>query len=272
MREKIRRFLARHRRHWLVGKIGRNLGYYHQGFDNQDYDPLTNGEKFVLESLARVRPAATILDVGAHYGEWAALAAATVPRGRIHSFEAIPGNFARLRQACAGLPQVTPHALGLGEADGELEFSVVPGREELSSALPGVHGTMHRMPFETLRCPVVTGRRFCAEHDLPEVDFLKIDVEGLEHAVLRGFGPMLDERRIRMIQFEYGQLNLQARFFLGDFYELLGRRGYRLGKIYPAYVDFKEYHFTDDTLTGPNYLAVNADEGELLRHLSGGNA
>lgn len=270
MREKLRKFLARHRRHWLIGKLGRNLGYYHQGFENQDYDPLTNGEKFVLESLARIRPEATILDVGAHHGEWAALAAATVPRGSIHSFEVIPGSFARLRQACAGLPQVKPHALGLGETDGVLEFSVVPGREELSSGLAGVHGTMHRMAFETVRCPVVTGRRFCAEQGLAGFDFLKVDVEGLEPAVLRGFGPMLDERRIRMIQFEYGQLNLQARFFLGDFYELLGRRGYRLGKVYPDHVEFKAYHFMDDRLAGPNYLAVDATETGLIRLLGGG--
>ncbi len=269
MREKIRHFLARHRRHWLIRKIGRNLGYYYQGFENQDYEPHSNGERFVLESLARVYPAAVVFDVGAHHGEWAAVATAAVPQGRIHSFEVIPVTFERLRANSAAWPQVKTHQLGLGEADGQLEFSVVPGREELSSGLAGVHGVLHQMAYETVRCPVLTGARFCREQGIARVDFLKVDVEGLEPAVLRGFGPMLEAGQVRMIQFEYGQINLQARFFLGDYYALLERQGFRLGKIYPDHVDFRPYHFTEDTLAGPNYLAVEKSEEELIRILSG---
>ncbi len=269
MGDAIRRFLARHRRHWLVRKAGHTLGYYHQGYENQDYNPATNGERFVLETLARVRPEAVILDVGAHHGEWARVAAAAVPRGTIHSFEVIPGTFRRLQQECADLPRVTPHQLGLGETDGQLEFSVVPGREELTSGVPGVHGRLHQMAYENVRCPVVTGSRFCREQGIAQVDFLKLDVEGLEPAVLRGFLPMLETGSVRMIQFEYGQINLQARFFLGDYYELLGAHGFRLGKVFPGYVDFRDYHFTQDNLMGPNYLAVNLREEELIRRLAG---
>lgn len=269
MREEIRKFLARHRRHWLVGKIGRNLGYYHQGFENQDYDMATNGERFVMESLAKIYPNALIFDVGAHHGEWATLAATAVPQGTIHSFEVIPSTYQKLQQACAGLRNVTTHQLGLGETDGLLAFSVATGRDELSSGLAGVHGKMHQMPFVSVECPVMTGHRFCQERGIARLDFLKLDVEGLEPAVLRGFLPLLERKQIRMIQFEYGQINLQARFFLGDFYELLGSRGLKLGKVFPTHVDFREYHFTADTLAGPNYLAVEAGERDLIRLLSG---
>lgn len=269
MREWIRKFLACNRRHWLVGKIGRNLGYYHQGFENQDYDQTTNGEKFVLESLGQVHPAATIFDVGAHHGEWAKMAVAAVPHGRIHSFEVIPATCEKLRQACTGLGNVTVHQLGLGEQDGTLEFSVAKGRDDLSSGLMGLHGGFHKFDFETIQCPVLTGDRFCQEQGIERIDFLKLDVEGLEPVVLKGFSRMLAEKRIRMVQFEYGQINLQARFFLGDFHELLGGYGMKLGKIFPNYVDFQEYHFTQDTLSGPNFLAVDECEHDLLRILRG---
>ncbi len=269
MREEIRKFLARNRRHWLVGKIGRNLGYYHRGFENQDYDQATNGEKFVLESLAQIHPEATVFDVGAHHGEWAKMAVAAVPRGRIHSFEVIPATCEKLRETCAGVGSVSVHQLGLGEQDGSLEFSVAKGRDDLSSGLAGVHGGLHKFDFETITCPVITGDRFCREQRIEQIDFLKLDIEGLEPGVLRGFAQMLAEKRVRMVQFEYGQINLQARFFLGDFHALLGASGMKLGKIYPNYVDFQEYHFTQDTLCGPNFLAVDQGENELIRVLQG---
>jgi FkbM family methyltransferase len=269
VRDWIRKFLARNRRHWLVGKIGRNLGYYHQGFENQDYDQATNGEKFVLESLAKVYPAATIFDVGAHYGEWAKMAFTAVPEGRIHAFEVIPATGEKLKQACTLLKNVTVHQVGLGEQDGVLEFSVAKGRDDLSSGLAGLHGGFHKFEFETIRCPVLTGDRLCAELGVERIDFLKLDVEGLEPRVLKGFTRMLAERRIRMIQFEYGQINLKARFFLGDFHELLGAHGMKLGRIFPNHVDFQEYSFARDNLSGPNFLAVEQREQDLLRVLGG---
>ena len=100
MREQVRKFLAAHRRNKLVGKIGRSLGYFWQGFENQDYDVTTNGERFVLQSLAKVNLTATVFDVGAHWGEWASMAAAVL-QGTIHSFEVIPATYEKLRSACA---------------------------------------------------------------------------------------------------------------------------------------------------------------------------
>jgi hypothetical protein len=62
-RESIKKFLARNRRHWLIKKVGLNLGYYYHGFENHDYDPENNGERFVLERLASVKPSSLVFDV-----------------------------------------------------------------------------------------------------------------------------------------------------------------------------------------------------------------
>jgi FkbM family methyltransferase len=268
MRDEIRRFLARHRRNRLIGKIGRNLGYYYQGFENQDYNTLTNGEAFVLRTLALVHPQAVVLDVGANRGDWARMAADAMPQGHIHSIEVIPATYAKLAETCADLPQVSHYNVGLGEASGQLEFSVSQGKDELASGLAGLHGDFHKFDFYKVTCPVLTGDSFCSQHKLEHIDLLKLDVEGLEPMVLKGFATMLNEKRIGAVQFEYGQINLKARFFLGDFYELLGSYGMKIGKIYPNHVDFRDYHFTQDTLTGPNFLAVSDREAEFARALA----
>jgi FkbM family methyltransferase len=269
VRNRIRRFLARNRRHPLIGKIGRGLAFFADGYQNYDWDIATNGERFVLETIGRHRPDAMVFDVGASTGEWARFAVDAIPNARIHSFEVIPTTFEKLRIAASQLPGVSTHNLGLGEAEGTLEFSVAKGRDDLTSGVAGVHGVMHKFEFVNMTCPITTGDLFCAAREIEHIDLLKIDVEGMEPQVIRGFAGMLRDGRIGALQFEYGQISLQARFFLGDFYNLLTPYGMRIGKIYPNYVDFRDYSFIDDRLIGPNYLAVPKKSDELLRLLAG---
>jgi FkbM family methyltransferase len=51
-------------------------------------------------------------------------------------------------------------------------------------------------------CVVKTGTEYCVDNNITNIDFLKIDVEGMETKVLLGFGDLL--KNIRYIQFEYG--------------------------------------------------------------------
>ena len=61
---------------------------------------------------------------------------------------------------------------------------------------------------ERRQVEVQTGDAYCTRHRIERIDLLKIDVEGAEHLVLRGFERMLHERRIEVIQFEYGLANI----------------------------------------------------------------
>lgn len=252
----------------MVARVGGTLGALARAFENQDYDMATNGERHVLQVLGRVTPRATVVDVGAHRGEWAAMAAATLPEATIWAFEAVPKTYEKLLVATAESQRIRVHNLALGDQTGDIEFAVATGRDDLSSGVAGVHGELHHFDFTRVRCPMTTGERFCADHGIDRIDLLKIDVEGMEPGVIRGFASLLEQGRIGAVQFEYGQVNLQARFFLGDFYKLLGPYDMVIGKLYPNYVDFRDYHFVDDTLSGPNYLAVRRDNAAFLQALN----
>ncbi len=69
-----------------------------------------------------------------------------------------------------------------------------------------VEGSLYdrRMSGQILQesCPVITGLQYCKENNIRKIDFLKIDVEGLETKVLKGFSDFLIN--VRYIQFEYG--------------------------------------------------------------------
>jgi hypothetical protein len=110
----------------------------------------------------------------------------------------------------------------------------------------------------------MNGDTFCSENAINSID---CDAEGSEHLVLGGFKNMLKEKRIKVIQFEYGTFSIGSKFLLKDYYGLFSTYEYSDGKIYPNHIDFKPYHWTMENFIGPNYIAVSPMGRELINFL-----
>jgi FkbM family methyltransferase len=94
----------------------------------------------------------------------------------------LAGLYARLRPrdiAVCGL---------IGRENGEIDFHVVDRLHGFSTTVEDVarQATKFGVDYRTERMPVVTLARLCEAHDVREIDFLKIDVEGGEADVLHG--------------------------------------------------------------------------------------
>jgi hypothetical protein len=100
------------------------------------------------------------------------------------------------------------------------------------------------------------------------VDYLKIDVEGMDLRVIKGFGDRIEG--VRALQFEYGIFNIASHDLLSDFYRYLNEHGFVVGKIFPKRVVFSGYHFNMENFHGSNYLAVRRDQRELIEDLAQG--
>ena len=74
---------------------------------------------------------------------------------------------------------------------------------------------------DTERVRVRTLDSFCAAKGIEHIDFLKLDVEGHEVAVLRGAQTTLDRGAISMIQFELGPANIYSRTYFYNFWSML---------------------------------------------------
>jgi hypothetical protein len=120
------------------------------------------------------------------------------------------------------------------------------------------------LPFEAR---LITGDAWCDAHGIGEIDFLKIDVEGAEFRVIDGFSRRIAAGKIHCIQFEYGPFSIQTRFLLRDYYALLAEH-YWIGKVYPNYVDFSDYHWQLETLRFCNYCCVLRTRPDLRDLLS----
>jgi FkbM family methyltransferase len=254
---------ARVRRNPVLRTAAKLCRQYLKWFGNASYKPARNGERWVLERL-RTESIHTVLEVGANVGNWSLMAAELLPQATIYALEVVPSTAATLRKRVGGHDRIRPFALGLAAETGTLSLQY----NEVAST----HATFTDYPRswagDRIDCPVMQGDEFLAQEGVARVDFLKIDVEGAEHLVLQGLAESLRMGRIRFIQFEYGLVNILTHFLLRDFYELFRGYGYAVGKIYPDYVEFRDYDLRDEDFLGPNYLACRLDD-KALHHLDG---
>lgn len=114
---------------------------------------------------------------------------------------------------------------------------------------------------------LINGDDFLKNNKIKEVDFIKIDVEGAEYETILGFEEHIEKGKIKMIQFEYGFINITTKKLLIDFYNYFESKGYMVGNIFPKYVEFRKYEFKHEDFLLPNFIAVKKTETELIKLL-----
>lgn len=134
------------------------------------------------------RPGWICIDAGANVGAVTlALAKLVGSEGKVYSFEPGKPNIERLRANLALNPElekrVEVHPVGVGDKPGELRWMEEPGNP--GNAMLGSEGT-HSVPIITLE-------DFARDNHIERVDFMKVDVEGMEFEVLTGARGLLEK-------------------------------------------------------------------------------
>lgn len=252
------------RNSFLMYEIARACARFVKKFENLEYRIERNGEAWILQQTAHFGPQ-VIVDVGCNIGDWSACARKYNPAARILAFDIMPHTAEQTRARFASDPNTQVFDLGLGEQSGDIDIFYVKDKPEITSIYPPHN---EETSFEKVTARIERASDFFSGQKIDQIDFLKIDVEGAEHLVLRGVCDLLAERRIRVVQFEYGLNSVETRFLLADYYDLLGEFGYGIGKLYRTGVAFKKYEPSDENFWGPNYIAVHQDDRELIDALS----
>lgn len=227
----------------------------------ENHDIRTNGETFVLDTLGH--DAQTIFDVGAFRGDWALEAVARCPEATILCFEVATPTRDVLKEAVRFEPRVQVMPTGLADRAGPVRVKYYDANPALTSLFDYPHDDQATWRSET----VSTGDDVMADTGCHCIDFLKIDVEGAEMAVLRGFRRALAARAARVIQFEYGYGAVFSHALLRDFYELLEPLGYVVGRLRKGGVDFAAYKLAEENFFGPNFVAVRREETAIVHRL-----
>ena len=129
---------------------------------------------------------ATVLDVGANKGQFAAFARHRWPAARLICFEPLPDPRAKLQMVLRGGAEVVP--IALGDAEGEANMHLA-SREDSSSLLPLGAAQKELFSMDEERLIPVPVRRLDNVLHMSALDgpvLLKIDVQGFEFETLQG--------------------------------------------------------------------------------------
>ncbi len=233
----------------------------------------TNGEEWLLQQVATLRGLQCAFDVGANIGDWSLKCRHFLPDVTIHAFEIAPPVFSELRQRVSHLENIILNPVGLSDQNGEIKIFYPETSHYRTTAYQEHLGAAYALPGEqpaapqSLQVPVIRGDDYVKQHKIQTIDLLKIDVEGMEERVLRGLEQTFSERRVRLVQFEYNTTNIVSKFLLRDAYNFFSNFGYQVGKLYPDYVDFRDYHYRHEDFCGPNMVVVRKEDAGLLKRL-----
>ncbi len=150
----------------------------------------------VFEILSWALPpdgAWTLVDAGAHHGEFSRRLGDAFPAASIHAFEPAPNAYNRL--ASRELPRVHAWNAAVGDTNGPLPFRVNQGDETSSFLAPNAnaahfHGEAHRAQ-RLIQAQCVRLDDWAIQQRIGPVHAIKLDVQGAEVAALRGADRLL---------------------------------------------------------------------------------
>ena len=221
--------LARSPLHGVLRKAHRKLDRYVELAENwNNPDPETNGESFLIRTAAPHLKVA--FDIGANLGTWTSLLLTANPDCAVYAFEASPRTFDTLQSHLRGRRNVSFFQTGLGEECGKFPFHDHGENSGLSSFISREKSVGIKAE-RIIEVGVTTVDAICASHGLDQVDFIKVDTEGYEMAVMRGMKGCLALQKISAIQFEYGGTWLDAGEALANAAELFRGYGYQMYRL-----------------------------------------
>jgi FkbM family methyltransferase len=204
-----------------------------------------------------------IFDVGAYHGEWATAANVRFANAVIHAFEITPTAYKYLEDIAHKIRHIRPNPFGLSDHTGSADVGVWQNNDTVSSIFWD-HSIRSEHGRSVIRCAVRRADEYCRDQSITQIDILKIDVEGAEPLVLRGFGKLWDDGHIGLVQFEYGMANIYSRHLLIDFWRDFQERDYMVGKLMPNTLEFTNFSPYYEDFRGPNYVAVHKSRTDFL--------
>lgn len=136
-----------------------------------------------------------ILEAGACEGIDTARFAQQWPHAVIHAFEPVPQLYAEARRRTADLPGVRLYPLALAGQPGRVPMHVTdqgPGSNRGTSSLLTLPGALPDEVTREVEVQAVTIADWAEAHRVDRIDFMWLDMEGMELAALKAAGPMLD--------------------------------------------------------------------------------
>ncbi len=242
-----------HLKNILKKFIGIDTGFSYNFYKNGEYDLIKKTSKLKFN---------TLFDVGAHHGGWSLIANKFFPKSKIHTFEISESNY---KKSLDNLKKDSfiVNNFGFSNKLGIIEYKDYGSDSQGNTTILESEFHDTNINYNLKKTSVKTGDNYCEEKNIKYIDFLKIDTEGCEHLVLEGFKNILQKGNVRLIQFEYGYANGDAKFLMKDFFNFFKKYNYIVAKLRKE-IKFEKWNYSfNDFKSGPNYIAIKEDDEEI---------
>jgi FkbM family methyltransferase len=194
----------------------RGLGVLNYKSDRQ------SGEASFLISHFSNGKNGVVFDVGANVGNYSKKLRKINKNINIFSFEPHPFTFKKLESNVKSLG-IKVFNVGIGDSAANLKLYDYESNDgsEHASLYKDVIEALHGGKAVEHDVRVISLNEFAIEHQIERVVLLKIDTEGNELAVLKGFEQYIREGKVDLIHFEFNNLNVVSRVFFKDFWDYL---------------------------------------------------
>jgi FkbM family methyltransferase len=154
-----------------------------------------------------VKPGMVVFDLGANLGFYTKLLAGLVETtGRVHAFEPDPLSYGILARRTAKLGNVDGNWTAAGDHTGRITLYC----HRSNRADNRVHPSLGDETAEAVEVPLTTLDDYCDARRISRIDAVKIDVQGAEMAVLKGFERTLGRTQPRWLLIEFSPGHLRA--------------------------------------------------------------
>jgi FkbM family methyltransferase len=240
----------------LFPRLAPTVDRFYNMIFNNDLRPQINGEEWLISRLQNPR---VVLDVGFHRGDWTRACSERFPGVQAYCFDPWPKARGFFEEANFG-NNVEFFDIALSNADGTAKFY------DYGSAC----NSLVRRDLEALQLvgayevEVTTLDSWSATHHVDQIDFVKIDAEGYDLAVLQGCSGLLKAQAIDAFCFEYADGWIESRRFLGEADTYIKEVGYSLFKLFPNFLAPVTYTLAHERFDGAMFVGLSP--AALARH------
>ncbi|MDA9930196.1 FkbM family methyltransferase [Alphaproteobacteria bacterium] len=199
-----------------------------------------SGEKKFIKSAIGKKSNPVIFDVGAHVGEYSSFCRKVNSGCELHMFEPSDSHFEVLKSNFSGELEGSQSAV---TKLNDFGLSNISAKRTLykNQDITGI-ASVHRRDLSYLdismdieeECEFLSPTDYLEQSDVTFINLLKLDIEGEEMNVLRGFETAFRKKIIAVCQFEYGHANLDSRINFKDFFNYFKDVEYDLYILLPT--------------------------------------
>ncbi len=218
---KVYRFIFARKVFYKLNKLLFRCSLSGLGILNYESDKVS-GEDSFLRCYLKNKKDVVVIDVGANVGDYSRKVMEINPSAVIYAFEPHPKSYAKLQMAIKS-ENFHPVNSAVSDSAGVLtlyDYEILDGSSHASLYRDVIEGIHNKNSCKHEVKTVSLGEFFSA-NNINEVSLLKVDTEGNELKVLMGISEFIKSGKIKLIHFEFNEMNVSSRVFFRDFWKML---------------------------------------------------